>query len=142
MHGEQVLQAVKEIKKNNNKASLILFRWVYFLSKANVENRIKIRDSMLTWLKSVTNFRSHAKGHTILYDVYYQPRTIEVMKGFQNRSHWFGSVHTSANPIFYFSNKNGKRNYYLSLSYLHILKYGQKKKKRKCSGKLIIFSIF
>ena len=28
---------------------------------------------MLTWLKRVTNFRSHAKGHTILCDVYYQP---------------------------------------------------------------------
>ena len=33
-----------------------------------------------------------------------------------------GSVHTSANLIFYFSNKNGKRKYYLSLSYLHISK--------------------
>ena len=31
-----------------------------------------------------------------------------------------GSVHTSANLIFYFSNKNGKRKYHLSLSYLHI----------------------
>ena len=30
------------------------------------------------------------------------------------------SVHTSANLIFYFSNKNGKRKYYLSLPYLHI----------------------
>ena len=36
------------------------------------------------------------------------------------------SVHSSANLIFYFSNKNGKRKYYLSLSYLHIFKYGQK----------------
>ena len=34
-----------------------------------------------------------------------------------------GSVHTSANLIFHFSNKNGKRKYYLSLSYLHISKY-------------------
>ena len=33
-----------------------------------------------------------------------------------------GSVHTPANLIFHFSNKNGKRKYYLSLSYLHILK--------------------
>ena len=33
------------------------------------------------------------------------------------------SVHTSANLIFYFSDKNGKRKYYLSLSYLHISKY-------------------
>ena len=38
-----------------------------------MKNRIKIRDSMLTWLKRVTDFRSHAKGHTILCDVYYQP---------------------------------------------------------------------
>ena len=51
-----------------------------------------------------------------------------------------GSVHTSANLILYFSNKNGKRKYYLSLSYLHILKYRKKQKKRKWSGKLIIFS--
>ena len=36
------------------------------------------------------------------------------------------SVHTSANLIFHFSNKNGKGKYYLSLSYLHILKYRQK----------------
>ena len=36
------------------------------------------------------------------------------------------SVHTSANLIFYFSNKNGKRKYYLSLSYLHILRYRKK----------------
>ena len=72
MHGKQVLQAIKEIKISN-KASLflILFRWVYFLSKANVKNRTKIRDSMLTWLKRVTAFRSHAKGHAILCDVYY-----------------------------------------------------------------------
>ena len=28
---------------------------------------------MLTWLKRVTDFRWHAKGHTILCDVYYQP---------------------------------------------------------------------
>ena len=72
MHGEQVLQAIKETEISN-KASLFLFlfRWVYFLSKANVKNRTKIRDSMLTWLKRVTAFRSHAKGHAILYDVYY-----------------------------------------------------------------------
>ena len=37
-----------------------------------------------------------------------------------------GSVHTSANLIFHFSNKNGKRKYYLSLAYLHILKHRQK----------------
>ena len=36
------------------------------------------------------------------------------------------SVHTSANLFFHFSNKNGKRICYLSLSYLHILKYGKK----------------
>ena len=41
-----------------------------------------------------------------------------------------GSVHTSANLIFDFSNKNGKRKYYLSLSYLHILEYRIKKKKK------------
>ena len=72
MNGKQVLQAIKEIKISN-KASLflILFRWVYFLSKANVKNCTKIRDSMLTWLKRVTAFQSHAKGHAILCDVYY-----------------------------------------------------------------------
>ena len=59
--------------KKPNKGSMFLFRWVYFLSKVNVKNRIKIRDSMLTWRKRVTDFRSHAKGHTILCDVYYQP---------------------------------------------------------------------
>ena len=59
--------------KKPNKGSMLLFRWVYFLSKVNVKNRIKIRDSMLTWRKRVTDFRSHAKGHTILCDVYYQP---------------------------------------------------------------------
>ena len=32
---------------------------------------LKIRDSKLAWLKRVTDFRSHAKGHTILCDVYY-----------------------------------------------------------------------
>ena len=52
------------------------------------------------------------------------------------------SVHTSANLIFHFSNKNGKRTYYLSLSYLHISKYRKKEKKRKWSGKSIIFSFF
>ena len=52
-----------------------------------------------------------------------------------------GSVHTSANLIFHFSNKNGKRKYYLSLSYLHISKYRKKEKKRKWSGKSIIFFI-
>ena len=51
------------------------------------------------------------------------------------------SVHTSANLIFHFSNKNGKRKYYLSLSYLHISKYRKKEKKRKWSGKSIIFFI-
>ena len=40
-----------------------------------------------------------------------------------NRGNTHGSVHTSANLIFHFSNKNGKRKYYLSLSYLHISKY-------------------
>ena len=54
-------------------ASLFIFRWVYFLSKANMKNRIKIRDSMLPWLKRVTKISAHTiKGHTILYDVYYQ----------------------------------------------------------------------
>ena len=52
------------------------------------------------------------------------------------------SVHTSANLIFHFSTKNGKRNYYLSLSHLHISKYRKKEKKRKWSGKSIIFSFF
>ena len=52
------------------------------------------------------------------------------------------SVHTSANLIFHFSNKNGKRKYNLSLSYLHILKYRKREKKRKWSGKSIIFSFF
>ena len=67
MHGEQVLKAIKETEISN-KASLFLFlfRWVYFLSKANVKNRTKIRDRMPTWLKRVTAFRSHAKGHAIL----------------------------------------------------------------------------
>ena len=40
------------------------------------------------------------------------------------------SVHTSANLIFHFPNKNGKRKYYLSLSYLHISKYRKKEKKK------------
>ena len=44
--------------------------------------------------------------------------------------------------IFHFSNKNGKRTYYLSLSYLHISKHRKKEKKRIWSGKLIIFFIF
>ena len=60
--------------KISNKASLFLslFRRVYFLSKANVKNRSKIRDGMLTWLMRVTDFRSHTKGHhAILCDVYY-----------------------------------------------------------------------
>ena len=52
------------------------------------------------------------------------------------------SVHISANLIFHFSNKNGHRKYYLSLSYLHISKYRKKEKKRKWSGKSIIFSFF
>ena len=52
------------------------------------------------------------------------------------------SVHTSANPIFHFSNKNGKRKCYLSLSYLHISKYSKKRENRKWSGKSIIFSFF
>ena len=43
-------------------------------------------------------------------------------------------------PNFHFSNKDGKRKCYLSLSYLHILNYRQKQKKRKWSGKLISFS--
>ena len=52
-------------------------------------------------------------------------------------------MHTSANLFVHFSNKNGKRTYYLSLSYLHILKYGKKNyKKRKWSEKSIIFSFF
>ena len=40
------------------------------------------------------------------------------------------SVHTSANLIFHFPNKNGKRKNYLSLSYLHILKYRKNRKKK------------
>ena len=44
---------------------------------------------------------------------------------------YFWSVHTSANLIFHFSNKNGKRKYYLSLSYLHISKYREKKRKKE-----------
>ena len=53
------------------------------------------------------------------------------------------SVHTSANLIFHFPNKNGKRKYYLSLSYLQIKKKKKKKiEKKKWSGKLIIFSFF
>ena len=41
-----------------------------------------------------------------------------------------GSVHTSANLIFHFSNKNGKRTYYLSLSYC-IFQSTEKKRKRE-----------
>ena len=52
------------------------------------------------------------------------------------------SVHSSANLFFHFSNKNGKGTYYLSLSYLHISKHRKKAKKRKWSGKSIIFSFF
>ena len=52
------------------------------------------------------------------------------------------SVHTSANLIFYFSNKNGKRKYYLSLSYLHILKYRKKREKKKMVRKIDHFFIF
>ena len=52
------------------------------------------------------------------------------------------SVHTSANLFFHFSNKNGKRTYYLSLSYFHISKYRKKEKKRKWSVKSIIFQFF
>ena len=52
------------------------------------------------------------------------------------------SVHTSANLIFHFSYKSGKRTYHLSLSYLHISKYRKKEKKRKWSVKSIIFSFF
>ena len=50
MPGEQVLQAINIKKlKISNKASLLLFVFqrVYFLSKANVKNRSKIRDGML-----------------------------------------------------------------------------------------------
>ena len=43
---------------------------------------------------------------------------------------------------FLFFQRNGKRKYYLSLSYLHISKYRKKEKKRKWSGKSIIFFIF
>ena len=51
-----------------------------------------------------------------------------VFKKWKNRkmAYLSGSVHTSANLIFHFSNKNGKRKCYLSLSYLYILMYGQK----------------
>ena len=52
------------------------------------------------------------------------------------------SVHTSASLIFDFSNKNGKRKYYLSLSYLHILKYRMKWKIKKMVRKIDHFSIF
>ena len=50
----------------------------------------------------------------------------EVEMDFNTLIQTTGSVHTSANLIFHFSNKNGNRKYYLSLSYLHILKYRQK----------------
>ena len=52
------------------------------------------------------------------------------------------SVHTSANLIFHFPNKNGKRKYYLSLSYLHILKYRKKIEKKKMVRKIEHFFIF
>ena len=68
MHGEQVLQAMKKLKISN-KASLFLFlfRWVYFLSKENV----KSWQNPNVTVRRVTDFRSHAKGHAILCDVYY-----------------------------------------------------------------------
>ena len=53
-----------------------------------------------------------------------------------------GSVHTSANLIFHFSNKNGKRKYYLSLSYLHISKYRKKRQKKKMVRKIDHFFVF
>ena len=52
------------------------------------------------------------------------------------------SVHTSANLFFHFSNKNGKRTYYLSLSYLHISKYRKKREKKKMVSKIDHFFIF
>ena len=52
------------------------------------------------------------------------------------------SVHTSANLIFHFSDKNGKRKYYLSLPYFHILKYRKKKEKKKMVGKIDHFFHF
>ena len=51
---------------------------------------------------------------------------VKVLIQQRNSKAGIGSVHTSAKLIFHFSNKNGKRKYYLSLSYLHILKYRQK----------------
>ena len=58
--------------------------------------------------------------------------------------HWLPirCVHASASIIFHFSNKNRKMKCYLSLSYLHIVKYRQKYKKKTWSGKLRIFSFF
>ena len=56
-----------------------------------------------------------------------------------------GSVHSSANLFFFYfysSNKNGKRTCYLSLSYLHILKYGKKIGKKKMVRKIDHFFVF
>ena len=57
-----------------------------------------------------------------------KPHQTRVKQGrFSQRDTW--SVHTSANLIFHFSNKNGKGTHYLFLLYLHILKYQKKQKK-------------
>ena len=67
-----------------------------------------------------------------------KPHQTRVKQGrFSQRDTW--SVHTSANLIFHFSNKNGKGTHYLFLLYLHILKYQKKIEKRKWSGESIIF---
>ena len=66
----------------------------------------------------------------------------QIVKGFLPVVILIGSVHTSANLFFHFSNQNGKRTYWLSLSYLHILKYGKKQKKKKMVRKIDHFFIF
>ena len=54
-----------------------------------------------------------------------KPHQTRIKQGrFSQRDTW--SVHTSANLIFHFSNKNGKGTHYLFLLYLHILKYQKK----------------
>ena len=52
---------------------------------------------------------------------------VDIYLGYQLDVRW--SVHTSANLIFHFSSKNGKRKYYLSLSYLPISSTEKKRKK-------------
>ena len=65
---EQVLRAIKEIKKYQIKQACFYF---YFGESISCRKQTWNRDSMLTWLKGVTDFRSYAKGHEILCDVYY-----------------------------------------------------------------------